>query len=289
MAQTHPMSRRRTSAVDGLLALVALLPWWAGVALAALAYLVLHAVASQPVASPVPGQLSATMSRAIWRGLATAGQYALPLVCLAGAAMSWWRRRERRGLVKGVSAAPGADALNGMSWRQFEKLVGEVFRMQGYQVVETGGMGPDGGMDLMLRRDRETHLVQCKQWKAYKVGVETVRELYGVMAAKGATGGFVVTSGRFSREASQFAAGLNIRLIDGPVLHDLIMKLDGAQSGTIPGARAATPTTVTSDAPPACPVCTRLMVRRVAKRGERAGQPFWGCTGYPSCRGTRPH
>jgi restriction system protein len=30
------------------------------------------------------------------------------------------------------------------------------------------------------------------------------------------------------------------------------------------------------------------MVRRLAKRGANAGQAFWGCTGYPGCRGTLP-
>ncbi len=42
---------------------------------------------------------------------------------------------------------------------------------------------------------------------ALKVGVDVVRELYGVMAAKGATGGFVVTSGRFTEDAKAFAQG----------------------------------------------------------------------------------
>ena len=56
----------------------------------------------------------------------------------------------------------------------------------------------------------------CKQWKAFKVGVTVVRELYGVMAARGAAGGFVVTSGRFTEEATRFADDRNIRLIDGP-------------------------------------------------------------------------
>ena len=50
-----------------------------------------------------------------------------------------------------------------MIWREFEMLVGEAFRLQGYQVVETGGGGADGGVDLVLRKDRETFLVQCKQ------------------------------------------------------------------------------------------------------------------------------
>lgn len=80
-----------------------------------------------------------------------------------------------------------------MAWKEFEKLVGEAFRLQGYQVTELGGDGPDGGIDLVLRKGHEKFLVQCKQWKAFTVGVAVVRELYGVMAAKGATGGFIVS------------------------------------------------------------------------------------------------
>lgn len=37
-----------------------------------------------------------------------------------------------------------------------------------------------------------------------------------------------------------------------------------------------------------CTVCGKPMVKRMAKRGSNAGVEFWGCTGYPSCRGTKP-
>jgi hypothetical protein len=43
-----------------------------------------------------------------------------------------------------------------------------------------------------------------------------------------------------------------------------------------------------SRAAPACPKCGRQMVLCTAKRGERAGSQFWGCPGYPKCRGTLP-
>ena len=39
---------------------------------------------------------------------------------------------------------------------------------------------------------------------------------------------------------------------------------------------------------PTCPKCHRPMVRRLAHRGSRAGKPFWGCSRYPRCTGTRP-
>ncbi|HHU13701.1 MAG: four helix bundle suffix domain-containing protein [Kiritimatiellae bacterium] len=38
---------------------------------------------------------------------------------------------------------------------------------------------------------------------------------------------------------------------------------------------------------PVCPDCGKPMARRKAKSGKNAGQAFWGCTGYPECRGVR--
>jgi four helix bundle suffix protein len=39
---------------------------------------------------------------------------------------------------------------------------------------------------------------------------------------------------------------------------------------------------------PACPKCGKPMHRRKAKTGPNAGKEFWGCTGYPDCKTTRP-
>ena len=179
-----------------------------------------------------------------------------------------------------------------MGWQEFELLVGEAFRLQGYEVTELGGQGPDGGVDLVLRKGREKFLVQCKQWKAFKVGVAIVRELYGVMAAKGVAGGFVVTSGSFTDEAIEFASGRNVTLVDGPKLFGLIQQAKAARGSQgraeAPVQRPVTPFVPSAAAPAiACPTCSGAMVRRTAKRGDNAGKAFWGCTSYPACRGTR--
>lgn len=39
---------------------------------------------------------------------------------------------------------------------------------------------------------------------------------------------------------------------------------------------------------PTCPRCGKPMLRRTARKGPRAGEPFWGCSAYPDCTGTRP-
>jgi len=38
---------------------------------------------------------------------------------------------------------------------------------------------------------------------------------------------------------------------------------------------------------PACPFCGRPMALRTARKGAHAGSQFWGCTGYPECKGTQ--
>ncbi len=296
------MARRgKSSPAEDLFEIVAMLPWWVGVLLAAVSYVILHGIAGQQVAvTGTPGQVGAVVAATLWKTLASFGQYLLPIICLAAAVGSALSRRKRQALVKDVASSNAANALDGMTWREFEMLVGEAFRLQGFQIVETGGSGADGGVDLMLRKDRETFLVQCKQWKAYKVGVTVVRELFGVMAARGAAGGFVVTSGRFTREANEFASGRNLKLIDGPALMGLIKQAQAAWPSATPKAaplaaatvpKAAVPEkapVMPSRADPICPSCASAMVRRTAKKGANAGSQFWGCTKYPVCRGTLP-
>lgn len=297
--------RRKSSRADDLMDLVALLPWWGGVALAGVSYGVLHAVATRPLPSVQTGkQLGDALPSMLMQGLATGGQYLIPFICLLGALASFLRRRKRKALFDAASQAAGADALHGMSWQEFEMLIGEGFKRRGYRVRETGGGGADGGVDLVLTKGNEKFFVQCKQWKAFKVGVTTIRELYGVMAAEGVAGGFVVTSGRFTGDAKAFAAGRNIQLIDGLALTQLLR--DGRSEQATP-TRAAEPGSsdrktgdgqptqaperrliAESAAEPQCPRCSKPMVRRSAKRGVTAGKDFWGCSGYSTgCRGTR--
>jgi four helix bundle suffix protein len=38
---------------------------------------------------------------------------------------------------------------------------------------------------------------------------------------------------------------------------------------------------------PNCPLCGKPMALRTARKGQRAGSQFWGCSGYPECKGTR--
>jgi restriction system protein len=295
------MSRRKKSSfAEDLIDLVAMFPWYVGVLAAGISYLLLHGVAGSAVqVATRPGDMTGVMIDAVWRGLASFAQYVVPLLCLIGAVVSAWRRRVRRALVENVTASPASSALEGMTWQEFELLVGEGFRLRGYSVLESGGGGADGGVDLVLRKGGEKFLVQCKQWHAFKVGVQVVRELYGVMAAKGAAGGFVVTSGQFTHDAKDFAKGRNVTLVDGPMLHKMLHQARGSRAGQTSSAppssqpvvsKAAVSAQPPKSSPastfPACPRCSQPMVRRTAKKGANVGKDFWGCSDYPRCRGT---
>lgn len=280
------MAKSRKSGADVLLDVTARLPWWLGVVLALLSYLLLHAVAQRPVAATLqPGKAAALVLPAMLNGLARIGQYLLPFFFLLGAAISAYRRRQASQLH--AEAAQRADGVAQMSWPEFEVLVGEYFRRQGYTVIERGGAGPDGGVDVLLQKGADRYLVQCKHWRALRVGVPLVRELYGVMAATRAAGGFLVSSGVFSEEARKFAEGREIVLIDGRALQVGIRQRAARANRQ---TAAAAPASVSSPQEvPGCPLCQAPMVMRQARSGPMAGQQFWGCStfAHTKCRGTR--
>lgn len=285
--------RKNTSVFEDLFGITAMLPWWVGIVLAVASYLVLRHYASVDVQTGVAhGQMGQMIVGQMIKTLAFYGQFIVPLLLLAGAGVSFFGRRKREGLFRDVAGDRSGRALRNLSWRDFELLVGEAFRLRGFSVAETGGGGADGGVDLRLKKGGEIFLVQCKQWRAEKVSVNVVRELLGVMVSQGATGGFVVTSGVFTGDACSFAEGRNIELIDGTALNAMIQKV----RATAPAGVAATD--VSSRVEPHlptparamelnCPLCGGAMVQRIGRQGSKAGRAFWGCSDFPRCRGVR--
>lgn len=279
--------RRKTSTFEDLVVIASRLPWWVSLLIALGSWLILHPIAiSQPDVPKDLHQMGQVAAGQLGRTFAFFGQYLLPAVFVIGSICSVFARAKRKKLAADVAnARESGKTIEGISWREFEQLVGETFRRKGFTVIEKGGSGPDGGVDLVLHLGADKYLVQCKQWKAINVGVTVIREFFGVMAAEGAAGGFVVTSGRYTAEAKAFAEGRNIQLVDGVLLKRWI--------ASRPRANYSAPVISSIDsaedesAAPFCPVCNELMVIRKAKRGVNIGAEFWGCAKFPSCRGVR--
>ncbi len=214
------MARRKQSFAEDLVGMVSKLPWWVGVGLAVISYVALHSYAGKDIKTS-DQDLNQVMTGGMLNGLALIAQYILPAIFGIGAVISFINQLKSKKLYGDVATAK--TKLDDISWQEFEVLTGEHFRQQGYQVEDTGS-GADGGVDLVLRKNGEKYLVQCKHWKAYKVGVKLVRELLGVMVGKGATGGIMVTSGEFTIDAKKFASENNIQMINGNVLNSIVAK-----------------------------------------------------------------
>lgn len=290
------MARHKSSGFEDLVMIAAKLPWWLALLLAGVSYAGLHWYAGTPVpTSTDPKKMFDAVVPTMWRSVATFGQYLLPAALVFGACVSAWKAHARGKLATRAAADPTASTLNQMNWREFELVVGEAFRRRGYQVNERGGGGPDGGVDLVIRKGAEATVVQCKQYRATQVGVAIVRELFGAMTAEGASGGMVVSLGSFTRDALAFASGRNIQLVTGSELQRLLQ--DGSQieraqrtdrnPATQPAVSVRSVAPVGATGAPSCPRCGEAMKLRVAKAGANAGKSFWGCVKFPGCRGTR--
>jgi restriction system protein len=206
-------------------------------------------------------------------------------VCLIAGCKGLEFRRDQRAFLK---TDIDLNWVRGLSWRGFERQLAEVYKQKGYQVEETGGGGPDGGIDLKLRKDGRTTVVQCKHWKTLKVNVKPVRELFGVMAGMGADSAIFITSGTYTSEALKWAEGKPIELVDQSGFLELVRQFQQGreQYYKMASPRQNQPPHSESQALPQCPLCQSPMKLRTARKGKSAGSQFWGCSWYPDCRGT---
>ena len=136
---------------------------------------------------------------------------------------AWLRRRPKPSRsYEGFTKPAGAGPLQGMSWREFELLAGDAFRLQGYSVSKLGTKEQDEGADLVLRRGGKTLLVAYRQWNVASVGAEAVQDLRATVAEQRADAGLLLTLGRFDAPAQAAAPGSGVDLVDGARLAPLI-------------------------------------------------------------------
>jgi HJR/Mrr/RecB family endonuclease len=144
---------------------------------------------------------------------------------------------------------------------EFEWLVGEMFRREGWGVRETGSSdGPDGNIDLELTCDHERKIVQCKRWDSWSVGVDKVREFLGTLAREHLPpeSGIFVTLSNFTTQAKKEALDAGLPLLDGKELYARIEK-----------ARRPEP----------CPKCNSPMILDHSKYGWWLRCDTGGCSG----------
>ena len=175
-------------------------------------------------------------------------------------------------------------SLDTVSWSQFELVIAECYRRQGYEVEVSSGLGADGGIDVKLTKAGETVLVQCKQWKTYKVSVKEIREFYGVLVSEGARRGLFVNTGEYTRDCRVFAEGKPIELLGRADIEQMVAAVQEPGENLWDFA-SWLPNFMTEARiiTPLCPKCGSPMTLRHSDRNP----PFWGCSAYPRCRGKR--
>jgi hypothetical protein len=170
-----------------------------------------------------------------------------------------------------TEALKARDQLAKIDWRQFERVAARILEHMDWQVTLSGGAKPDGGADMVARKNNEVAVVQCKHWKNTQVQVKVVRELLGTKASTGfaAHEAVLFTSSSFTDDASRFARENKITVFDGDAIVRLVEEIGVENFPELvePNRKF-------------CPKCDAPMVRRESAR------PFWGCSTFPRCRGT---
>jgi restriction system protein len=104
-------------------------------------------------------------------------------------------------------------SLFNMSPREFEEFIAQIFSNHGFS-VELTQKTRDGGKDIIaIRSDLglcAKYIIECKRYAPNRpVGVELVRNLYGVQQQEGANKSVLATTSRFTAEAQAFASNVS--------------------------------------------------------------------------------
>lgn len=193
------------------------------------AYLLLHTAAQNERTS---GDATGSIGDGLIHGLLSATMSMAPMALLIVGLQSMLSVKHRQDRIAprfaGSSAGSRAGRTAGpsvvpiLSVSDVDQLVGDRYRERGYTVIENRGHGNDGGVDLVLRDGGTTIYGITRHLKDRYIDVDAVKSLFNAMQSGGATGGLVVSSGRFSPEAKAFAALSGIRLIDCATLDKLV-------------------------------------------------------------------
>lgn len=98
-----------------------------------------------------------------------------------------------------------------LSGHQFETELAKVYRSNGYNSIVTKGSG-DKGVDIILEKDSDKILVQCKAHKK-AVGPAVARELFGAMNSFGIKKGIIASLSGFTKGVYEFVKDKEIELI----------------------------------------------------------------------------
>jgi hypothetical protein len=118
------------------------------------------------------------------------------------------------------------DALSRVAWQDFEVLVANHYRDQGYDVLHCGdgrfGVRNSSEVDLRMLRDGKLTLVHCRHESVSPVNASDVARLIATGAEDGAVETIVVSSADIPDAARQVAEAGGATLVDGAGVRALL-------------------------------------------------------------------
>jgi hypothetical protein len=118
----------------------------------------------------------------------------------------------RKQIKEKILTKNGAEWWHGIDGRRFEIEVTKILMSKKYNVKHTGSSFGDKGIDLLLKLDDKTIIIQCKAYKNY-ISAGIVRELYGTLIHEKADEAWLVVTSGFYSGAKDFACNKPIRLL----------------------------------------------------------------------------
>lgn len=185
----------------------------------------------------------------------------------------YWKVKESKYHKK--LASSGIKDIDKMDGLQFEFYLQALFKELGYKTEVTKGSN-DFGADLIIKKDSEKTVIQAKRYK-YKnhVSIDAVQQIYTAIPYYKANSGWIITNSQYTKSAEKLASVTNVKLIDRYKLVNFINEIKPS----------ITPTEVKKIIQPKarkCPECKNdLIIRR-----SKAGNEFFGCSNYPTCKHT---
>lgn len=214
------------------------------------------------------------------------------------------------------SLIPSVDELRKLSPSAFEDEIARMFERLGYTVMQTP-YSNDHGRDAILHKNGEKFLLECKRYReGGACGRPELQKFHSAIVSDRARRGFFITTGRFSKGAREFAKTVPIDLVDGSQLlkfmydskcdasQDDVYESMCAECGDLVQHRLRNPREekcryrhpvrptltiedVLTTSSYSIPNCAKCGVPMRLVRGKNGS--FWGCSGYPKCRSSRPY
>jgi len=210
-------------------------------------------------------------------------------VFVVGIGFLIWRHRQRQlelaassvsrvpfGMTAPAAGGGGArftaELLGKLEWKRFEDLVASYYSKTGVVASRTK-TGPASPVHIKISWKGEPRPFACVQCLAHRTGLidaTPLQELVTVLSAEDIRRGYVVTTGKFSVPARDYAEEKHLTLLPGDIFLEKLNALpDAARAELMQEITAGDYTT------PSCPKCEAKMVR------SPADPSLWQCPAHP--------